>query len=132
TYSKVCRLINPVVVSPTIATVGLSFFSVDSSFCAKQQSSRDIWLEICAAVKAACSQAKVTPIEVRSLGFATTYSLVAVDADSAPVSVSLTDDSRRNVIVWMDHRALKQAERINSSNSPLLQYCGFHLKCSHQ
>ncbi|XP_028775380.1 FGGY carbohydrate kinase domain-containing protein isoform X2 [Neltuma alba] len=33
-------------------------------------------------------------------------------------------DSRRNVIVWMDHRAVEQAERINSSNSPVLQYCG--------
>ncbi|XLR00784.1 hypothetical protein S83_066982, partial [Arachis hypogaea] len=89
-----------------------------------EQSSTDIWLAICAAVKAACSQAKVTPTEVRSLGFATTCSLVAVDVDSAPVSVSLADNSRRNVIVWMDHIALEQAERINSSNSPVLQYCG--------
>ncbi|RYR76995.1 hypothetical protein Ahy_A01g001488 [Arachis hypogaea] len=89
-----------------------------------EQSSTDIWLAICAAVKAACSQAKVAPTEVRSLGFAATCSLVAVDADSAPVSVSLTGDSRRNVIVWMDHRAVEQAERINSSNSPVLQYCG--------
>ncbi|XLU31223.1 hypothetical protein S245_067289, partial [Arachis hypogaea] len=48
----------------------------------------------------------------------------AVDVDSAPVSVSLADNSRRNVIVWMDHIALEQAERINSSNSPVLQYCG--------
>lgn len=24
----------------------------------------------------------------------------------------------------MDHRAVKQAEKINSSNSPVLQYCG--------
>lgn len=26
--------------------------------------------------------------------------------------------------MWMDHRAVKQAERINASNSPVLQYCG--------
>ncbi|KAF1875772.1 hypothetical protein Lal_00006402 [Lupinus albus] len=89
-----------------------------------EQSSTDIWLAICAAVKAACSQAKVAPTEVKGLGFAATCSLVAVDADSSPVSVSWSGDSRRNVIVWMDHRAVEQAEKINSCNSPVLQYCG--------
>ncbi|KAJ1433508.1 FGGY carbohydrate kinase, pentulose kinase [Sesbania bispinosa] len=89
-----------------------------------EQSSTDIWLAICAAVKAACSNAKVAPTEVKGLGFAATCSLVAVDADSSPVSVSLSGDSRRNVIVWMDHRAVEQAERINSCNSPVLEYCG--------
>ena len=50
--------------------------------------------------------------------------VVAVDADGSPVTVSWSGDSRRNVIVWMDHRAVEQAERINSRNSPVLQYCG--------
>ncbi|KAI3981869.1 hypothetical protein MKX01_041132 [Papaver californicum] len=49
---------------------------------------------------------------------------VAVDADGSPVTFSLSGDARRNVIVWMDHRAIKQAERINTCNSPVLQYCG--------
>lgn len=49
---------------------------------------------------------------------------VAVDYDGEPVTVSWSSDTRRNVIVWMDHRAVKQAERINSSNSPVLEYCG--------
>lgn len=49
---------------------------------------------------------------------------MAVDADGSPVTVSWSGDSRRNIIVWMDHRAVKQAERINSCNSPVLQYCG--------
>ena len=51
-------------------------------------------------------------------------SAVAVDSDGSPVSVSWNGDSRRNIIVWMDHRAVEQAERINSCNSPVLQYCG--------
>ncbi|KAK7329823.1 hypothetical protein VNO77_24003 [Canavalia gladiata] len=89
-----------------------------------EQSSTDIWLAVCAAVKAACSQAKVEPTEVKGLGFAATCSLVAVDSDGSPVSVSWTGDSRRNVIVWMDHRAVEQAERINSCKSPVLEYCG--------
>lgn len=89
-----------------------------------EQSSTDIWLAICTAVKAACSLAKIAGEEVTSLGFAATCSLVAVDSEGEPVSISLSGDTRRNVIVWMDHRAVKQAERINSSNSPVLQYCG--------
>lgn len=87
-----------------------------------EQSSTDIWHAICAAVKAACSLAKVAAGEVKGLGFAATCSLVAVDADGSPVSVSWSNDSRRNVIVWMDHRAVDQAERINSYNSPTPEY----------
>ncbi|CAK9325758.1 unnamed protein product [Citrullus colocynthis] len=89
-----------------------------------EQSSTDIWHAVCAAVKSACSKANVSGEEVKGLGFAATCSLVAVDADGSPVTVSWSGDSRRNVIVWMDHRAVEQAERINSFNSPVLQYCG--------
>ncbi|KAM5553919.1 hypothetical protein ABKV19_025916 [Rosa sericea] len=89
-----------------------------------EQSSTDIWHAISAAVKAACSLAEVSGDEVKGLGFAATCSLVAVDADGSPVTVSWSGDSRRNIIVWMDHRAVEQAERINSRNSPVLQYCG--------
>nr|XP_009396981.1 PREDICTED: FGGY carbohydrate kinase domain-containing protein isoform X1 [Musa acuminata subsp. malaccensis] len=89
-----------------------------------EQSSTDIWHAVCTAVKAACSLASVVPEEVVGLGFAATCSLVAVDSDGSPVSVSWTGDARRNIIVWMDHRAVNQAERINANNSPVLQYCG--------
>ncbi|KAJ0780370.1 putative ribulokinase [Helianthus annuus] len=85
------------------------------------QSSTDIWLAICTAVKRALSLSDVAGEEVTGIGFAATCSLVAVDSEGQPVSVSWSGDTRRNVIVWMDHRAVKQAERINSFNSP---YCG--------
>lgn len=51
-------------------------------------------------------------------------SAVAIDSDGSPVSVSWTGDARKNIIVWMDHRAVDQAARINSCHSPVLQYCG--------
>lgn len=89
-----------------------------------EQSSTDIWHAICAAVKTACSIAEVSAEEVAGLGFAATCSLVAVDADGSPVTVSWSGDTRRNIIVWMDHRAVNQAERINARDSPVLQYCG--------
>ncbi|KAG5593941.1 hypothetical protein H5410_035173 [Solanum commersonii] len=89
-----------------------------------EQSSTDIWLAICTAVKMACALGSVSKEEVKGLGFAATCSLVAVDSEGEPVTVSWSGDTRRNIIVWMDHRAVKQAERINASNSPVLQYCG--------
>lgn len=49
---------------------------------------------------------------------------VAIGADDSPVTVSRTGDARRNVIVWMDHRAVHQAEHINSFNSPVLRFAG--------
>uniref|UniRef100_A0A8R7QQ06 Carbohydrate kinase FGGY N-terminal domain-containing protein n=1 Tax=Triticum urartu TaxID=4572 RepID=A0A8R7QQ06_TRIUA len=89
-----------------------------------EQSSTDIWHAVCAAVKSACSLANVAPEDVVGLGFTATCSLVAVGADGSPVSVSWNGDSRRDIIVWMDHRALDQAERINSHSSPVLQFYG--------
>ncbi|KAK9931825.1 hypothetical protein M0R45_019085 [Rubus argutus] len=73
-----------------------------------EQLSTDIWHAISAA----------------GPGFVATCSLVAADADGYPVTVSWIGDLRRNIIVWMDHRAVEQAERINSRNNPVLQYCG--------
>jgi ribulose kinase len=49
---------------------------------------------------------------------------VAVGVDSSPVSVSSNGDSRRDILVWMDHRAVDQAERISSYDSPVLQFYG--------
>ncbi|KAF5790770.1 putative ribulokinase [Helianthus annuus] len=93
-------------------------------FICLDQSSTDTWLAICTAVKRALSLSDVAGEEVIGIGFAATCSLVAVDSEGQPVSVSWSGDTRRNVIVWMDHRAVKQAERINSFSSPVLQYCG--------
>lgn len=89
-----------------------------------EQSSTDIWNAVCTSVKSACSLANVDGNEIMGIGFTATCSLVAIDDDGSPVTVSWSGDSRRNVIVWMDHRAIKQAERINAFKSPVLQYCG--------
>ncbi|XP_024543764.1 FGGY carbohydrate kinase domain-containing protein [Selaginella moellendorffii] len=89
-----------------------------------EQSSTDIWHAVCAAVKAACENAAVSSSEVCGIGFAATCSLVAIGADDNPVSVSISGDARRNVIVWMDHRAVDQAKRINATGSPVLQFAG--------
>ncbi|PNT66010.1 FGGY carbohydrate kinase domain-containing protein isoform X4 [Brachypodium distachyon] len=89
-----------------------------------EQSSTDIWHAVCTAVKSACLLANVGAEDVLGLGFTATCSLVAVGADGSPVSVSWNGDSRRDIIVWMDHRAADQAGRINSQNSVALQFYG--------
>ncbi|XP_024363138.1 uncharacterized protein [Physcomitrium patens] len=97
-----------------------------------EQSSTDIWLAICTAVKSVCAKYRLNDYDICGIGFSATCSLVAIGTDDSPVSVSKTGDARRNVIVWMDHRAEEQAERINASKSPVLQFAGGSLSPEHQ
>src|SRR6516164_3357545 len=70
-----------------------------------EQSSSDIWAACTAAVRAAMTEAAAAPDIVSGIGFDATCSLVVLAPDGAPVSVSGSGDAKRNVIVWMDHRA---------------------------
>lgn len=89
-----------------------------------EQSSEEIWRAAGVAIRAALKQAGALPGQVKGLGFDATCSLVLVDAAGNPVSVSPTGDDAQNVIVWMDHRAILQAERINRSGHRVLDYVG--------
>ena len=53
----------------------MMYMVTDDIYFPYQQSSTDIWLAICAAVKVACSLANVAGEEVAGLGFAATCSL---------------------------------------------------------
>ncbi len=85
-----------------------------------EQSSDDIWQAVCAAVRGALAASGVAPTSVRGIGFDATCSLVLLGAGGAPLPV----DEDRNIIVWMDHRATEQAERINALGHPVLDYVG--------
>jgi FGGY-family pentulose kinase len=87
-----------------------------------EQSGDDIWRAVCAAVRQAL--AKGGPVSVVGIGFDATCSLVVRDAAGDPVTVSLSGEPDRDVIVWMDHRALEQTARINRSGSTVLRYVG--------
>jgi len=89
-----------------------------------EQSSDDVWDACSSAVKSALESGGVAPARVAGIGFDATCSLVALDARDRPVSVSPTGRSRQNVIVWMDHRAIEQAERINRTGHEVLRYVG--------
>jgi FGGY-family pentulose kinase len=89
-----------------------------------EQSSDDIWRACGAATKDALAAAGADAAHVAGIGFDATCSLVLLDAADAPVTVSPSGDDRWNVIVWMDHRAVAQADRINATGHEVLRYVG--------
>ena len=95
-----------------------------------EQSSADIWRSVCLATRAALAAAG--PVDVHGIGFDATCSLVAVDSAGAPLTVSPGGDPARNVVVWMDHRALEQAARINATGSDVLRYVGGRISLEMQ
>lgn len=89
-----------------------------------EQSSRDIWQKVCQAVRDCITQSAIDPADVKGISFDATCSLVALDDNDQPVSVALDRDDNKNIIVWMDHRATKQTDFINSTGHRVLQYVG--------
>lgn len=89
-----------------------------------EQSSEDIWRAVCEAARAALAAAAIDPALVRGIGFDATCSLVTIGAEGAPVPVSQSGDRARNIIVWMDHRAVAEAAFINQTAHPVLRYVG--------
>jgi FGGY-family pentulose kinase len=87
-----------------------------------QQSSDDIWAAISTAVRTVLSE--LPEAQVMGIGFDATCSLVALDASGRPVSVSPDGAAEQNVVVWMDHRAEAQADRINAGAHDVLRYVG--------
>lgn len=89
-----------------------------------EQSSADIWQAVCASVREAMAQARLAPGDIAGIGFDATCSLVVLGPGGAPLPVGPHGDASRDIIVWMDHRAIAQAERINATRHPVLAYVG--------
>ncbi|WP_127903714.1 FGGY-family carbohydrate kinase [Solirhodobacter olei] len=89
-----------------------------------EQSSREIWDAVCRAVRAAVAEAGVAPAQVMGIGFDATCSLVVLGPGGAPMPVGLSENPERDIILWMDHRAVDQAERINAGRHEVLDYVG--------
>ncbi|WP_019997603.1 FGGY-family carbohydrate kinase [Aureimonas ureilytica] len=89
-----------------------------------EQGSADIWRAVCEATRAAVREAGIDPVAVVGIGFDATCSLVVLDADGQGLPVGDPVHPDRDVIVWMDHRARTQAERINRMGHPVLRYVG--------
>ncbi len=89
-----------------------------------EQSSSEIWAACVAAVRAAMTEAALPPSAIGGMGFDATCSLVVLDAGANPLTVSMSGDDRRNVIVWMDHRATAEARFVNDTHDDVLRYVG--------
>jgi len=89
-----------------------------------EQSSDDIWNACTAAVRLALREARIPPTAVKGIGFDATCSLVVLDEAGLPLTVSGSGDLQRNVIVWMDHRAIAEADRITATGDPVLRHVG--------
>ncbi|KFI29975.1 ribulokinase [Haematobacter massiliensis] len=89
-----------------------------------EQSSADIWNAVCLSVREAMRRAALVPQDVLGIGFDATCSLVVLGESGASLPVGPSEDPARDIIVWMDHRAIGQAERINAEGHPVLDYVG--------
>src|SRR6266700_3901845 len=89
-----------------------------------EQSSPEIWAACAASVRTAMAEAALPASAVKGVGFDATCSLVVLDAAGNPLTVSGSGDERRNVIVWMDHRAIAEARRVNETQDDVLRYVG--------
>ena len=45
-------------------------------------------------------------------------------SNGEPITVSLSGDPQRNVILWKDHRAITEANEINKLGHPVLKFVG--------
>ncbi|XP_040534498.1 FGGY carbohydrate kinase domain-containing protein isoform X13 [Gallus gallus] len=87
-----------------------------------EQSSADIWAACCVVTKkVVCG---VDARQIRGVGFDATCSLVVVDKQFQPLAVNSQGQNNRNVIMWMDHRAVSQVDRINATQHRILNYVG--------
>ena len=94
----------------------------DANFA--EHDSEDIWAAVCTAVRMAVAQAVADPKDVVGIGFDATCSLVVRDAHGAQVTVSRDGDDRWDTVVWLDHRALEEADECTRTGHEVLHYAG--------
>lgn len=89
-----------------------------------EQSSAEIWQNVCVVIKEAVALSGVAPQRVRSIGFDATCSLVVVGAQGERISVAEDGEAARDIIMWMDHRAAQETADINATGDDALRYVG--------
>lgn len=89
-----------------------------------EHDSKDIWAAVCAAVRGAMAEAGAGPARVAGISFDATCSLVVRDRQGRQLSVSVTGEDRWDTIVWLDHRALGEADECTASGHKVLDFIG--------
>jgi D-ribulokinase len=89
-----------------------------------EHSSSDIWAAATGAVREAVGASGLSADEFAGIGFDATCSLVVLDAAGNSLAVGPSGTAERDTIVWMDHRAMREAEAIDASGHEVLRYVG--------
>ena len=93
-----------------------------------EQSTANIWKGICIAVREVTARSKISPKHVKGIGFDATCSLAATSWQGESITVTrgtqLGEPGERNVVLWADHRAEKEADLINATGPSVLDYVG--------
>ncbi len=92
-----------------------------------EQSSDDIWRAVSKVVRECREAAGIAPNAVAGISYDATCSLVVLDRSGQPLAVNVEGVNERNIIVWMDHRALLETEEINAGEFSVLKYVGGRL-----
>ncbi|GAB4395047.1 MAG: FGGY-family carbohydrate kinase [Kiloniellaceae bacterium] len=89
-----------------------------------EHDSEQIWAAVSAAVRDARAAAGAKAEDIAGISFDATCSLVVRDRDGAQLSVSTSGAPRWDTIVWLDHRALAEAEECTATGHRVLDYVG--------
>jgi FGGY-family pentulose kinase len=89
-----------------------------------EHDSEQIWRAVCTAVRDAMTAAGARPEHAVGISFDATCSLVVRDRDGGQLSVSRSGGARWDTIVWLDHRALAEAEECTASGHRVLDFIG--------
>lgn len=83
-----------------------------------EQSSQEIWDAICYCCKESLKKANISGNAIRGIAFSATCSLVIVDDELNKLKYP------NDVIMWMDHRAIEEAQVVSESGSKVLAQFG--------
>jgi FGGY-family pentulose kinase len=89
-----------------------------------EHDSENIWSAVCSAVRGALDYAGAEAHRVAGISFDATCSLVVRDRNGGQLSVSTTGENRWDTIVWLDHRALAEADECTATGHRVLDYIG--------
>ncbi|WP_105425546.1 FGGY-family carbohydrate kinase [Neorhizobium tomejilense] len=89
-----------------------------------EHDSEDIWAATCRAVREAMAEAGIAADRIAAIGFDATCSLVARDHEGRPLTISTTGKANQDTIVWLDHRAIKQADQLSATGHKVLEFSG--------
>lgn len=89
-----------------------------------EQGSEDIWRAVCAAVRLALERSGVAPHSVAGIGFDATCSIVLRDEAGAQLGLSEDAQGVWDTIVWLDHRALAEADECTAGGHGVLDFVG--------